>query len=117
MSPEQASGREIIDGRSDVYALGCVLYEMLGGVPPYAGTTPQDVMTGHLQGTIPKVRKLSRDAPAALEAVILRALAKHPDDRFASARELAETLAAIASGADADTAPRGGTWSRWFRRR
>jgi len=117
MSPEQASGKEIIDGRSDVYALGCVLYEMLGGVPPYVGTTPQEVMAGHLQGSIPRIRRLNRNVPASLEAVVVRALAKRPDDRYGSARELAEALAAIARGAEPDGASRSGVWMRWFRRR
>jgi DNA-binding SARP family transcriptional activator len=116
MSPEQASGRDVIDGRSDVYALGCVLYEMLGGKPPYTGTTPQTIMAGHLQRAVPRVRKLNRAVPPALDAVVARAIAKRPEDRYASASVFAEALVAAEGEAVPDAPTRGGAWLRWFRR-
>jgi len=91
MSPEQASGQEI-DGRSDIYSLGCVLYEMLGGDPPYHGSTPQAILARKLTEPVPPLRNVRETVPEALEAEILRALAKVPADRFATATELREAL-------------------------
>ena len=116
MSPEQATGHEAIDGRSDVYALGCVLYEMLGGAPPYTGTTPQEVMAGHLERAVPSVRRLNRTVPAALDRVIARAIAKRPSDRYASARELAEALVEAARDLRPGGSAGGRPWLRWLHR-
>ena len=116
MSPEQARGQEEIDGKTDVYALGCVLYEMLGGAPPYTGTTPQEVMAGHLERAVPSVRRLNRSVPAELDQVIAQAIAKRPSDRYASARELAEALGIAAEDPHRGGPVSGPPWLRWFRR-
>src|SRR5688572_8070469 len=83
MSPEQATAETRIDGRSDQYALGCVLYEMLAGAPPFTGPTSQAIMARHAADPVPPLRTV-RDVPAALESAITRALAKMPADRWPS---------------------------------
>ncbi|MCZ6857357.1 MAG: serine/threonine-protein kinase, partial [Gemmatimonadetes bacterium] len=93
MSPEQAGGERQIDGRSDVYSLGCVLYEMLGGEPPFTGATAQAVMARKMMESVPSVRIVRDTVPASLERVILKSLAKTPADRFRTAGEFAEALA------------------------
>ena len=94
MSPEQASGTDPIDGRSDVYSLGCVLYEMLAGEPPYTGPSAQIVISKRLTDPVPSVRRLREGIPAAIDAAVSRALAKAAADRFATAALFAEALAA-----------------------
>jgi TolB-like protein/Tfp pilus assembly protein PilF len=92
MSPEQASADEEIDGRSDIYSLACVVYEMLAGRPPFAGTTPRQTMARHVVEPPPALRTLRPDAPASLEQALARALSKSPDERFATAGEFARAL-------------------------
>jgi TolB-like protein/Tfp pilus assembly protein PilF len=92
MSPEQAAGERDLDARSDIYALGCVLYEMLAGQAPFTGPTAQAVLARHAVDPVPPLRTVRQTIPAALEAVVLRALAKAPADRFHTAGELAEAL-------------------------
>jgi tetratricopeptide (TPR) repeat protein len=92
MSPEQASAGPV-DGRSDVYALGCVLYEMLAGEPPYTGPTAQAIVAKRLSDPVPSVRRLREELPEELDAALRRALAKAPADRFATAAEFAQALA------------------------
>jgi len=105
MAPEQASGSEKIDARTDVYALGCVLYEMLAGEPPFTGPTPMAVLARHSLERVPSIRVVRQTVPAALEAVIEKAMAKVPVDRYASAAEMATALeASLREPADA-TAP------------
>jgi len=91
MSPEQASGEHEIDGRSDIYSLGCVLYEMLTGEIPFTGPTPQAIMTKRFVSPVPHVRAM-RDVPEGLDAVVTRSLARIPVDRFATAAQFAEAL-------------------------
>ena len=91
MSPEQAAGEEV-DGRSDIYALGCVLYEMLAGEPPYTGPTPQAVFAKRLSGPVPHVSTLRETVPGRVEVAVTRALAKAPADRFTTAVEFSEAL-------------------------
>jgi tetratricopeptide (TPR) repeat protein len=93
MSPEQAVGDPHLDGRSDVYALGCVLYEMLSGHPPFMGTTPREVIARHTVDAVPPLRTARPTISAKVDETITRALAKVPADRFANAHEFAEALA------------------------
>src|SRR5712691_10926409 len=97
MSPEQASGDTDVDGRSDLYSLGCVLYEMLTGEPPFTGPTPQAVIAKRFVSSIPKVR-VTRDVPEALEDALTRTLARAPVDRFQSAAHFLEALRRVSHG-------------------
>jgi hypothetical protein len=96
MSPEQSAGAARLDGRSDIYALGCVLYEMLGGQPPFSGPTPQAILARHAMDPVPSLRTLRPTVPRALAQVVTQALAKVPADRFPTARAFAEALASSA---------------------
>jgi TolB-like protein len=96
MSPEQASGARDLDARTDLYSLGCVVYEMLAGRPPFRGATPQATLVSRLTTDPPGVRSLRPEVPVALEAALARALAREPEARFASAPELAGALASAA---------------------
>ncbi|HEY7635818.1 MAG TPA: protein kinase [Gemmatimonadales bacterium] len=92
MSPEQALTGRDVDGRSDQYAVGCVLYEMLTGAPPYTGSSAQAVIGQHVTAPVPNVRAGRPEVPAAVSAVVGKALAKTPEARFASAAEFATAL-------------------------
>lgn len=85
MSPEQASGERIVDGRSDVYALGCVLYEMLVGTPPFEGSDPQVVLSQHRHDQPAAITVVRPDLPDQVEGLVRRMLAKVPADRVPSA--------------------------------
>jgi serine/threonine-protein kinase len=123
MAPEQAGGGPV-DARSDVYALGCVLFEMLAGEPPFTGRTPQAVIAKRILEPVPHVRTLRESVPEPLEQAIARALAKVPADRFQTAAEFARalrggapTLAVTAAPAAAPPAvPAGGARRRGTRR-
>ncbi len=91
-SPEQTAGQETVDGRADIYALGCVLYEMLSGEVPLAGPTPQSIQAKRLTETPTPLTVLRDTVPPPLDAVISRALAKVPADRWSSGKELEEAL-------------------------
>jgi TolB-like protein/tRNA A-37 threonylcarbamoyl transferase component Bud32 len=93
MSPEQASGGSAVDGRSDLYSLGCVLYEMLAGEVPYTGATPQALIAKRLREPLPHVRTVRESVPAAVEQAINRALAPMAADRFATVVEFVQALA------------------------
>ena len=92
MSPEQRTGE--VDGRADVYSLGCVLYEMLAGTAPFTGPDVQAVIARHAVDPVPPIRSVRAAVPHALERVVLQALAKMPADRFASAGQFAAALRA-----------------------
>jgi serine/threonine-protein kinase len=91
MSPEQASAEHEIDGRSDLYSLACVLYEMLTGEQPYTGPTAQAVISKRFISPIPHVRVV-RDVPDAVDEAVTRSLARNPIDRFDTAMEFAGAL-------------------------
>jgi serine/threonine-protein kinase len=109
MSPEQASGDRELDGRSDIFGLACVLYELLSGEAPFHGPTPQATLMRRFTGPPRNLRPVVQ-VPEATEAALLRALARDPAERFATAGEFAEALtgspvahpspAAAPSGAD-----------------
>ena len=107
MSPEQATGSRELDGRSDVYALGCVLYEMLAGGPPFTGPTPQAVIARRFIGPAPRLRSVRPRVPGRVESAVSKALSILPADRFTTAAEFAAALQGAESGAR--------TWWRWWR--
>src|SRR3989442_1083750 len=96
MSPEQATSEGGLDGRSEVYSLGCVLYEMLAGEPPFTGPTAQALITKCLVDPVPAVRRLRAAVPVGVEQALTKALAKVPADRWASPVAFAEALTAPA---------------------
>jgi serine/threonine-protein kinase len=92
MSPEQASGEREIDGRSDVYSLGCTLFEMLAGRAPFTGPSAASILAQHLTAQPPRITSERPDVSEVVTRTIDRALAKLPSDRFATASEFAEAL-------------------------
>jgi TolB-like protein/tRNA A-37 threonylcarbamoyl transferase component Bud32 len=105
MSPEQATGAGAVDGRADLYAMGCVLYEMLVGEPPFTGPTPQAIITRSL---VDKPRSLSATRATvtpALDAVVARTLAKSPADRYQTAEALRTALRSTLSSPSSPSAP------------
>ena len=97
MSPEQATG-DTLDGRADEYALGCVVYEMLAGAPPFRGSSGQSIMARHAVDPVPSLRTVRAMIPAGVERAVTRALAKSPADRFATMAEFALALTRAATG-------------------
>ncbi len=93
MSPEQAMGEQDVDARSDIYSLGCMAYEMLAGDPPFAGTNPQAILARKTLEAPPRLRTARDTVPDAVEHPILKALAKVPADRFATAAQFRDALA------------------------
>src|SRR5881409_3913624 len=108
MSPEQTRGIAQLDGRSDLYSLGCVLYEMLAGDPPFTGWSAQAILARQEFEPLPRLRTVRDTVPEWLEQAVARALAKAPADRFATAADLiaALTKPRTATAATAPPAPR-----------
>src|SRR5690349_2310674 len=105
MSPEQAMG-SAIDQRADIYAIGVVGYEMLAGMPPFFGTTPQQLMAAQIGEPAAPVTKYRPNVPPLLADAIMRCLEKRPADRYQSARELCEQLATVATPSAGTTTTR-----------
>jgi len=91
MSPEQCRARKL-DPRSDVYSLGVVVYEMLAGKLPYSGETPIEIVVKHIQHDVPRIRDVMPSIPPPIEDIVAKALAKDPDDRFATATEFSDAF-------------------------
>jgi serine/threonine-protein kinase len=93
MSPEQVDGSPRIDGRADIYSLGCVLFEMLVGEPPFRGSTLTAVIANRLSSPAPSPRVVRESVPEAVDAAVKKAIADLPADRFSTAAQFAEALA------------------------
>jgi tetratricopeptide (TPR) repeat protein len=111
MSPEQGAG-ERVDGRSDIYALGCVVYEMLAGSAPFTGPSAQAIIARHAVDAPPSLRTVRATVSPALEAVVFRAMAKAPADRFQDAASFREALTEAARATTASTVALPATRSR-----
>jgi len=98
MSPEQIQGDHEIDGRSDIYSLGVVLYHMLCGSVPYDGATAASVMMMHLINPVPEIRLLNKSLPVGIQAILEKAMSKNPKDRYQSAGEFAKAIQAVTTG-------------------
>ncbi|MGW2590966.1 serine/threonine-protein kinase [Streptomyces sp. NPDC001515] len=104
MSPEQVRGERTLDGRSDLYSLGCLLYQLLVGRPPFEGMG-WSVLAQHLNGTPEPVRSLRPDVPAALDRLVAALLNKDPDDRPATAEAVSASLRALPAGTVREVRP------------
>lgn len=114
MSPEQASGSADCDGRSDLYSLGLVLYEMLAGMPAYIGPSPQAVIRQRFAYPPREIRAYRHTIPAALEAVVSKAVALSPADRYATGSEFAEALRCAPIAPETDAGRQRSTRLRWL---
>ncbi len=114
MSPEQASASAHVDARSDIYSLGCVLYEMIVGQPPFTGPSAVAILARHTMDPVPPPHTVRRSIPPALEDVLFCALEKSPADRYHTAEDFAKALRAVESG---ETPKLTGTALRAARRR
>jgi serine/threonine protein kinase len=92
MSPEQGAGERVLDGRTDIYSLGVVLYEMLAGEPPFTGPTAQAILARRFTGEVPRVRQARPSVPEVVEQALQKALAPVPADRFSSAAAFGRAL-------------------------
>ena len=105
MAPEQAAGDPATDHRADLYAFGCLAFELLTGTPPFHGLVPHKLMAAHMGETAPRVSSRLPGVAPALDALVASCLAKQPEDRPASAREVLRQLESVVSGASRDALP------------
>ncbi len=98
MSPEQVQGTKTIDGRSDIYAMGVLIYQMMTGQAPYQSDTPAKIMVMHILEPVPSLLEKKGDLPLGCQEVINRAMAKDPADRFATTAEMASAMEAVLNG-------------------
>jgi serine/threonine-protein kinase len=98
MSPEQLGAEDEVDARVDVYALGVILYEALAGTPPFLATSPTDLIISILHGKVAPLRTVKPQLTMDVEAVVMRAMARSRDARFASALLLAEAFLSAGGG-------------------
>jgi len=110
MSPEQATGSRKLDGRSDIYALGCVLYEMLTGEPPHAASTPHAVIAKRLTDPVTPARRLRGIVSQPIEQTLEMALAKVAANRFETAQDFAQALTAASADSPRPRQRRGWSW-------
>ncbi|WP_433205139.1 serine/threonine-protein kinase [Nocardia sp. CA-107356] len=105
VAPERFDPNAQVDRRADVYSLGCMLYQMLTGTPPYSGQDVLQLMNGHLNITIPQPSTTNPTLPAALDTIIAKALAKHPNDRYDTCTDLATAAATALTHHDTTNTP------------
>ncbi|MEZ0336031.1 MAG: serine/threonine-protein kinase [Gemmatimonadales bacterium] len=110
MSPEQLKEDRSLDQRADIYSLGCILFEMLTGAPPYTGSSISDIVRRILRGPTPSAARMNREVPPEVELAVSRALARSPAERFQSMREFADALAPKGLAGSSNDAPPG-----WFK--
>lgn len=119
MSPEQATPGAVLDGRTDIYSLGCVLFEMLTGTPPFTGTSVPEILSKRFTVTVPSASAERHETPPDLEAALEKALAVTPDQRFATAGDFARALSlpegVVPSGAALTGPPPSQPLKRWSR--
>jgi tetratricopeptide (TPR) repeat protein len=106
MSPEQAAGSKDLDGRSDLYSLGCVLYEMLAGEPPFTGPTALAILAKRLSEPVPRLSVTREAVPTSVEAALVKLLARAPADRFTTAQQFAAALPALGQPQSGAAVPR-----------
>jgi Tol biopolymer transport system component/serine/threonine protein kinase len=105
MSPEQARGDTDVDGRSDIYSLGIVLYEMLTAQVPFRGETPLSLLMKHITEPVPEVNRDNPDLPPGYSAVVMRSLAKNKEDRYPTVASLVAALEAVGRSRPAAATP------------
>jgi eukaryotic-like serine/threonine-protein kinase len=115
MAPEQATGDRSLDARADIYALGCMLYFVLTGQPPFRAATGFEVMMAHSRDPVVPPSQVRPDVPADLEQVVLHCLAKRPDGRYLDVKALGKALAACAAASDWDVEKAQDWWAEFNR--
>ena len=105
MAPEQAAGDPHVDSRADIYAFGCMAFELLAGHPPFAGRTPQRVLAAHMGEAPPSIAELRPGVSPSLADLVMRCLAKDPNDRPQTAADIAHSLDAVTGGGIAAMPP------------